>query len=175
MGGVVHRLVQPPAPPQQHQVRHAPATPQRQSGGDLSAPCCRLRTGVSATSAPLVRLHSLLASTGRGLDQPASSRNRYQSSYVDVGCLNGSRGVIFPGSYRSDAHELHKLVDHDHPDLSVSRQCGALLGLPRSTLYYRPPAVRQSKMQIMARIDALYLGPPEKVSRSHSRQGALPR
>jgi putative transposase len=33
----------------------------------------------------------------------------------------------------SDAHELRKLVDHDHPALSVSRQY-ALLGLPRSTL-----------------------------------------
>ena len=36
----------------------------------------------------------------------------------------------------SDAHELRKLVDHDHPELSVSRQC-ALLCLPPSTLYYR--------------------------------------
>jgi putative transposase len=33
----------------------------------------------------------------------------------------------------SDARELHRLVDHDHPELSVSRQC-ALLELPRSTL-----------------------------------------
>ncbi len=34
----------------------------------------------------------------------------------------------------SDAKELRKLVDHDHPELSISSQC-ALLGLPRSTLY----------------------------------------
>jgi putative transposase len=40
----------------------------------------------------------------------------------------------------SDVHELRRLVDHDHPELSVSRQC-ALLGLPRSTLYYRPVPV----------------------------------
>jgi len=56
----------------------------------------------------------------------------------------------------SDARELRKLVDHDHPELSVSRQC-ALLGLPRSTLYYRPTPVRESTLRIMARIDALYL------------------
>jgi len=30
----------------------------------------------------------------------------------------------------SDARELRKLVDHGHPELSVSRVCG-LLGLPR--------------------------------------------
>ena len=40
----------------------------------------------------------------------------------------------------SDARELRKLVDHDHPELSVSRQC-ALLGHPRSTLHYQPTPV----------------------------------
>ena len=56
----------------------------------------------------------------------------------------------------SDAHELRKLVDPGQPGLSVSRQC-ALLGLPRSTLYYRSVPVRESTLRIMARIDALYL------------------
>jgi hypothetical protein len=56
----------------------------------------------------------------------------------------------------SDALELRKLVDHDHPELSVSRQC-ALLGLPRSTLCYQPTPMRESTLRIMARIDALYL------------------
>ena len=59
----------------------------------------------------------------------------------------------------SDARELRKLVDHDHPELSVSRQC-VLLGLPRSTLDYRPRPVRESMLRIMARIDALYLEDP---------------
>ena len=56
----------------------------------------------------------------------------------------------------SDARELRKLVDHDHPELSVSRQC-VLLGLPRSSLYCRPAPVRESMLRIMARIDSLYL------------------
>jgi hypothetical protein len=43
----------------------------------------------------------LLASTRGGLDQSATTRNRTQFSYVDNGCLNSSRGVNFPGSYRS--------------------------------------------------------------------------
>jgi len=64
----------------------------------------------------------------------------------------------------SDARELRKLVDHDHPELSVSRQC-ALLGLPRSTLYYRPTPVRDSTLRIMARVDALYLEDPCSGSR----------
>jgi len=56
----------------------------------------------------------------------------------------------------SDVRELRKLADHDHPEFSVISQC-ALLGLPRSTFYYRPMPVRESTLQIMARIDALYL------------------
>ena len=64
----------------------------------------------------------------------------------------------------SDARELRKLVDHDHPDLSVSRQC-VLLGLARSTLYYRPIPVRESTLRIMARIDVLSLEDPCSGSR----------
>ncbi len=47
----------------------------------------------------------------------------------------------------SAARELRKLVDHYHPELSIIRQC-ALLGLPRSTLYYRPAPVRESTLSI---------------------------
>jgi len=63
-----------------------------------------------------------------------------------------------------DARELRKLVDHDHPELSVSRQC-ALLGLPRSTLYYQPIPLRESTLRIMARIDSCYLEDPCSGSR----------
>ncbi|WP_233129980.1 IS3 family transposase [Synechococcus sp. 1G10] len=60
--------------------------------------------------------------------------------------------------------ELRNLVDHDHSELTVSRQC-ELLGLPPSTLYYRPTPVRESTLRIMARIDALYLEDPCSGSR----------
>jgi len=64
----------------------------------------------------------------------------------------------------SDARELRKLVDHDHPELTDSRQC-ELLGLPRSSLYYQPVPVRESTLRIMARIDAFYLEDPTAGSR----------
>lgn len=63
----------------------------------------------------------------------------------------------------SDARELRQLVDHDHPELSVSRQC-VLLGLPQSTCY-RPTPVRESTLRIIARIYALYLEEPYSGSR----------
>ena len=40
-----------------------------------------------------------------------------------------------------------------------------MLGLPRSTLYDRPTPVRESTLQIMARIDCLYLEDPCSGSR----------
>ncbi|WP_255477751.1 IS3 family transposase [Synechococcus sp. A15-44] len=83
-------------------------------------------------------------------NRSASSRWSWSGSKKNLSC--------------SDAHELRKLVDHDHPGLSVSRQC-ALLGLPRSTLYYRSVPVRESTLRIMARIDALYLEDPCSGSR----------
>jgi putative transposase len=64
----------------------------------------------------------------------------------------------------SDARQLHKLDDHDHSEPSVSRHC-ELLGLPRSTLYYRPTPVRQSTLRIMARIDRFYLKDPCSAAR----------
>ena len=59
----------------------------------------------------------------------------------------------------SDARVPRKLVDPGHPELSLSNQC-ALLGLPRSTLYYRPTPVRESTFRIIDRIDVLYLEDP---------------
>jgi putative transposase len=63
-----------------------------------------------------------------------------------------------------DARELRQLVDNDNRELSSGRPC-ALLGLPRSTLYYRPTPVRQSMLRIMAKIDALDLEAPCSGSR----------
>ena len=56
----------------------------------------------------------------------------------------------------SDAHELRKLVDYDDSELTISRHC-ELLGLHKSTLYYRPSPVREPTLWIMVRIAALYL------------------
>jgi len=53
----------------------------------------------------------------------------------------------------------------------VSHQCQ--LGLPRSTLYYRPTTLRESTLRIMARIDALFLEDP--YGGSHRMVGYLGR
>jgi len=100
VGGVVCRLVQPSAPPQRHQVRDASATSQRRGRRDLSASRCRVRARPPAKPMPLVTIHTLLASARSGLDQSTTSGRRIQTSYIDDGCLNSSRSIIFPGSHR---------------------------------------------------------------------------
>jgi hypothetical protein len=50
-----------------------------------------------------------------------------------------------------DAHELFKLIEHNHPELSVSRQC-ARVGLARSTFSYQPTLLRELTLRIIARI-----------------------
>ena len=84
--------------------------------------------------------------------------------YQQIGRLQMELEWLKKSLSYSDARELRKLVDHDHPDLSVSRQC-VLLGLARSTPYYRPTPVRESTLRIMARIDVLYLEDPCSGSR----------
>jgi hypothetical protein len=47
----------------------------------------------------------------------------------------------------ANARGLRNLIDHDHPELSVSRQC-LLPGLARSTLYYRLVPVREATLRV---------------------------
>lgn len=88
---------------------------------------------------------------------------------MSVGCSNRSASSRWnwSGSKKfscSDALELRKLVELDHPELSISRQC-ALLDLPRSSCYYLATPVLESTLRIMAKIDALYLDNPCSSSR----------
>ena len=60
------------------------------------------------------------------------------------------------------------MVDREHSSLSLSRQCG-LLGVCRSTLYYRPRGASAATLSLMRRIDELYLKYPFSGSRQLAR------
>ena len=51
------------------------------------------------------------------------------------------------------------LVEVDHPDLSVRRQC-ELLGLNRSTFYYEPADATPEDLRLMRLIDEQYTACP---------------
>lgn len=50
-------------------------------------------------------------------------------------------------------------MDPSHPNISLARQC-EILGLGRSTYYYNPTPVNEEDLEIMSRIDSLYLEHP---------------
>ena len=60
------------------------------------------------------------------------------------------------------------MIEREHQSLSVSRQC-RLLGVSRSTLYYRPLGESAATLELMRRIDELYLQYPFYGSRQMVR------
>ena len=52
-----------------------------------------------------------------------------------------------------------QMVDRQHPSLSLVRQC-ALLGVSRSSIYYRPRAASAEDLSLMGEIDRQYLETP---------------
>ena len=61
------------------------------------------------------------------------------------------------------------MVNPKHPRISVTRQC-QLLGLPRSSYYHQAKAPDAQTLELMRRIDELYLERPTLGSRSIVRQ-----
>jgi putative transposase len=66
------------------------------------------------------------------------------------------------------------LIDVDHPQLSVRRQC-ELLGLERSTFYYQPCTESAENLKWMRAIDRLYLQRPYFGSRRIADELAINR
>jgi len=66
------------------------------------------------------------------------------------------------------------LVEVNHPELSVRRQC-ELLGLARSTFYYEPTGETPENLRLMRLIDELYTGCPfygsRKITEELTRRG----
>ena len=50
-------------------------------------------------------------------------------------------------------------MDREHPSLSLVRQC-ALLGVRRSSIYYRSKAASEEVLSLMGEIDRQYLKTP---------------
>lgn len=51
------------------------------------------------------------------------------------------------------------MIERDHPELSVARQC-ALLGISRSAVYYHPVEIDEYELELMALIDHQFLKTP---------------
>lgn len=61
------------------------------------------------------------------------------------------------------------MIDPINQQLSISRQC-EMAGVSRSSYYYQPTPISQEELELMRKIDELYLQNPSSGSRTISRQ-----
>ncbi len=138
--------VQPPTPPQRHQIHHAPSAPQRYCRRNLPAALRCLQDSPPGKSNTLEQKHSLLASTRRSVDQQAIRGVR-----TDPGATDNSgrpewqpRSDTFPESHRHIPMEevcgLHcthlSPLQPSNPHRSTAR---ASSGSPRKPSSQRSP------------------------------------
>ncbi len=103
------------------------------------------------------------------LDQAASlfedGRRRQQEAAVEEDEIFAQIGRLkvevewLKKNLPSSPEEKRRWIEHDHPNLSVARQC-QLVGLSRSSCYYQPQGETAENLALMRRIDALYLQRP---------------
>jgi len=65
--------------------------------------------------------------------------------------------------------ERKAMITHDHPGLSLSRQC-RVLAISRSSFYYAPKGESAANLELMRRIDELFMKYPFYGSRQMVRQ-----
>jgi putative transposase len=68
--------------------------------------------------------------------------------------------------------ERRKLIEKNHPELSVERQC-RLLSIHRSGLYYQPCKASTNDLEIMRVMDKMYYEDPTRGTRRYSADLAL--
>jgi len=94
MGGDLFRSVQPPAPPQRHQVRDAPPAPQWSLHRNLQAASRGLRDRPPGQSNALEPEHPLLAPTRQSVDQQVNRGAQSDpGATINPGSLSSSRRV----------------------------------------------------------------------------------
>jgi len=74
----------------------------------------------------------------------------------------------------SSRSERRKMIERDHRQLPLTVQC-QVLGVSRSSLYYRPVAVSSEEVGLKHRIDEIYTAWPFYGSRRITAQSAAMR
>ena len=79
--------------------------------------------------------------------------------YQRIGQLKVERDFLADRSRSMSRERRRQMVDRQHPALSTVRQC-TLLGISRSSPYYRPRGTSSEDLALMKRIDQQYLVTP---------------
>ena len=102
-------------------------------------------------------LPSLFADSQRDqAQQQAEHERRLEQLYAEIGRLTTQLGWLKKKLVSSSSRsERRKMIERDHKQLPLTVQC-QLLGVSRSSLYYRPQAVAPEEVALKQRIDELY-------------------
>jgi putative transposase len=105
----------------------------------------------------------------RGPDASAvEAQAREKELFEEIGRLKMELEWLKKKSARLGVEERRRMIEPDHPTLSVTRQC-ALLGLPRSSYYHQPQPESDENQRLMRVIDEMYLAHPFYGSRQMTR------
>ena len=100
---------------------------------------------------------------GRVDDAAAKQQVREAELYEQVGRLNMELDGL-KKKCPASAEARRVLIESDHATIGVRHQC-ELVGLPRSTHYYRPATERAANLALMRWLDEQYLKTPYYGSR----------
>ena len=116
---------------------------------------------------------------GNGTNKGKEQKNKNNDAlvarlYQQIGQLKVERGFL-GGKVRSmTPAQRRELTDRQHRHLSIVRQC-QLMGVSRSSLYYRPKETSQQDLSLMQAMDRQYLETPfygsRRMKASLDRQG----
>ncbi|MBN1204868.1 MAG: IS3 family transposase [Myxococcaceae bacterium] len=104
------------------------------------------------------------AATAFTRDQAQDVERTHDELLRKIGGLIIERDFLARGLPRSRLSERRAMVQPEHEELSVRKQC-ALLHLARSNLYYEPVEVSAEELALMRHLDRLYLEHPYYGSR----------
>ncbi|WP_434551788.1 IS3 family transposase [Salinisphaera hydrothermalis] len=88
----------------------------------------------------------------------SDSQAQIDALHAKIGELSMENDFLERGLARFGPEARRAMIDRDH-DLPVTRQC-AILGVARSTVYYRCRSISNADHTLMQRIDALHLERP---------------
>jgi putative transposase len=97
-----------------------------------------------------------------------ASKEREKALFEEIGRLKMELDWVKKKLASSSIEERRRMIEPDHPTLSIVRQC-ELLGLARATYYHEPEPETDANLRLMRVIDETYLAYPVFGSRQMTR------
>ncbi|MEM7345176.1 MAG: IS3 family transposase [Chloroflexota bacterium] len=94
-----------------------------------------------------------------GRSQPVQANEQEAKLYEQIGRLKMELEWLKKKSLHYSIDKKRKMIQADHPQISIRRQC-ELVGLNRASYYYQPAGESALNLELMAKIDEQYTQTP---------------